>query len=478
MSGGSRMKICVFLGPTMPLADARALLPGAVYLPPAAQADILSAMTIHRPDAIALIDGVFGQSLSVWHKEILYALHKGIAVYGASSMGALRAAECHPFGMVPVGEVARQYIDGRLTGDDEVALAHAGPDDGYFPLSEPLVNLRASMAAALAAGVVDAALHDRVIAAAKGLYFTERTRDRVWSEAELTAAEVERLERFLENGAVDQKRRDAEALLIHLASLVTPPRPAPFTFNASHYFDVLYERDRRVSHGGHAVPLSEIASHAALHRPDFEQINKAALGRLLAIQLAEVVGVTVDQTDVATETRRFCTARHLAGPEALADWCRRNDLTDAEFNELMAELAVERAMLRWMIPRRFLARTTKPVLNELRLRGLYEATAEEAALAERVMELHFGDASRQPTESVEELVAEHLANTACGMDAPADVWAYECGFKDLHDLRIDLMRAKQVRDLFRQLAAEAEAALATSGPAGSEASETEKEMQA
>ncbi|MBF5094697.1 hypothetical protein F1643_09645 [Azospirillum sp. INR13] len=473
------MKICVFLGPTMPVEDARALLPGAVFLPPAAQADVISAMTIHRPDVIALIDGVFGQSLSVWHKEILYALHMGVAVYGASSMGALRAAECHPFGMVPVGEVARGYVDGRLTGDDEVALAHAGPEDGWFPLSEPLVNLRASMAAALAAGAVDLSLHDRVIAAAKALYFTERTRDRIFAEAGLSREETDRLERFLEAGAIDQKRRDAEILLGHLASLIMPPRPAPFDFNASHYFDVLYERDRRVCHGGNTVPLSEIASHAALHRPDFAEINNAALGRLLIRQFAEVMGVTVDEAAVRTETQRFCAMRDLNGAEALADWCRRNDLTDAEFSELMTELAVERAMRLWLIPRRFLARTTKPVLNELRLRGLYESTAEEAALVDRVMELHFGDASRQPKETVEQLLAEHVAGTACRVDAPADVWSYEYGFKDLLDLRIDLMRAKQVRDLFRQLAVEAEAALAQAVPQESmpEQPVPEEEMQ-
>lgn len=453
------MKICVFLGPTMPLADARALLPGAIFLPPAAQADILSAMTIHRPDVIALIDGVFGQSLSVWHKEILYALHNGIAVYGASSMGALRAAECHPFGMVALGEVARQYIDGRLTGDDEVALAHAGPEDGYFPLSEPLVNLRASLAAARAAGVIDADLHDRLIAASKRLYFTERTRDRVWTDAGLSDAEAARLDGFLATGSVDQKRLDAEALLIHLRSLITPPRPAPFGFNASHYFDVLYERDRRVAHGGLTVPLSEVASHAALHRRDFAEINNAALGRLLILQLADTVGVTVDQEAVNAEVQRFCAARGIDGPTALADWCRRNDLTDAEFTSLMAELAIERAMRLWLVPRRFLARTTKPILNELRLRGLYEKTAEEAALIERVMELHFGDASQQPKDSLDELLADHLANTECMIDAPVDRWSFEYGFKDVHDLRIDLMRAKQVRDLFRQLAEEAESAL-------------------
>jgi hypothetical protein len=455
------MKICVFLGPTMPVADARAILPNAVYLPPASQADVLSAMTIHQPDAIALIDGVFGQSLSVWHKEILFALHSGVAVYGASSMGALRAAECHPFGMIPFGVVAGDYMNGRLTGDDEVALAHAGAEDDYFPLSEPLVNLRASLAAARAAGVIDAALHDRVIAAAKARFFPDRTRDRIWADAGLTAEEIARLDGFLATGAVDQKRLDAEALLSHLSGLSATPRPASFTFNASHYFEVLYERDRRVAHDGNTVPLSEIASHAALHRPDFAEINAAALGRLLIVQLAAVVGVTADSAMIADEVRRFCAARGLDGPAALADWSRRNDLTEAEFSGLITELAIERAMRLWLIGRRYLARTTKPVLNELRLRGLYEQTAADAGLVQRVMDLHFGDASRQPTDRLEELVVDHLTNTPCRIDAPLESWALECGFKDALDLRIDLMRAKQVRDLFRHLAHEAEAALRT-----------------
>ena len=68
------MKALVFLGPTMPVAVARSPLPDATFLPPARQADVLSAVETHRPDVIALIDGVFHQSLSVWHKEILYAL--------------------------------------------------------------------------------------------------------------------------------------------------------------------------------------------------------------------------------------------------------------------------------------------------------------------------------------------------------------------------------------------------------------------
>ena len=57
--------------------------------------------------AIGLVDGYFGGAAAVWHKEILYALSLGVRVLGASSMGALRAAECAAYGMEPVGEIAR-----------------------------------------------------------------------------------------------------------------------------------------------------------------------------------------------------------------------------------------------------------------------------------------------------------------------------------------------------------------------------------
>ena len=85
------MKSIIFLGPSLPVEEARQIL-DAIYLPPAGQTDMLTATVNCQPDVIGLIDGVFLQSLSVWHKEILYALDRGILVYGSSSMGAIRAA--------------------------------------------------------------------------------------------------------------------------------------------------------------------------------------------------------------------------------------------------------------------------------------------------------------------------------------------------------------------------------------------------
>ena len=120
----------------------------AQYLPPAGNGDVLRA-ALRRPRAIALVDGVFERVPAVWHKEILFALSEGIHVYGASSMGALRAAELDRFGMRGVGEVYRAYADGTLEDDDEVAVAHGDADHGFAAVSDAMVDVRATLDAAV-----------------------------------------------------------------------------------------------------------------------------------------------------------------------------------------------------------------------------------------------------------------------------------------------------------------------------------------
>ncbi|MEZ4368577.1 MAG: TfuA-like protein [Kofleriaceae bacterium] len=117
----------VFVGPSLPAAEVRARLPGAVVAPPAAAGDILRWATQARPPRrLALIDGFFERMAAPWHKELLYALERGLEVYGAASMGALRAAELDRFGMIGVGRVYRGYATGAIVADDEVGGARAG----------------------------------------------------------------------------------------------------------------------------------------------------------------------------------------------------------------------------------------------------------------------------------------------------------------------------------------------------------------
>src|SRR5262245_17446347 len=124
------MSTYVFLGPTLPVEAARSILPEAVYLPPVSMGDVY-ALLAQKPQRIAIVDGLFERTPAVWHKEILFALSRGVRVLGSSSMGALRAAELHRFGMVGVGRIFDAYRDGVLCDDDEVALGHATAEHGW-----------------------------------------------------------------------------------------------------------------------------------------------------------------------------------------------------------------------------------------------------------------------------------------------------------------------------------------------------------
>ncbi|WP_439594924.1 YcaO-like family protein [Falsiroseomonas sp.] len=213
----------VFLGPSLRRAEAEALLP-ASYHPPARRGDVWHAVA-QGARRILLIDGVFHQQPSVWQREILEALRGGCTVLGASSIGALRAAELAPFGMRGVGGIWADYRAGRLTGDDEVALLHGPAELGFMALSIPLVQLRAAARGAVAAGLVRAEAAAGAVTRLKALDFTRRD----WTAfADAFAAEgaalpapwlaaARRARRF------DRKRADARAAL-RLAARWTPAR--------------------------------------------------------------------------------------------------------------------------------------------------------------------------------------------------------------------------------------------------------------
>ncbi len=215
------MKI-VFAGPSLAgeqLQDRG----GLTFRPPVKQGDLYIA-TMDGASAIGIIDGVFDGVPSVWHKEILWALSLGIPVYGSSSMGALRAAELDCFGMIGVGAIYEAYRDGVLEDDDEVALQHGPAEMGYAPLSQPMVNVRATVAEAVRADVLRAEEGDAVIAAAKVIFFKQRTWDTVFDAVAASSgagAGLTALRDWIRQHGVDQKKRDALTLLEHLKNPVT-----------------------------------------------------------------------------------------------------------------------------------------------------------------------------------------------------------------------------------------------------------------
>lgn len=440
--------IIVYLGPTMPVAEARAILPDAIYLPPAAQSDILTAVDAQHPAAICIIDGVFTQDLSIWHKEILYALERGVAVYGASSMGALRVAETAAFGAVGIGQIFEAFASGELTDDDEVAVMHAQDDFGHRSLSDAMVNIRATLAAALTAGVIDQQQHDELVAKAKATFFPERSFARLLADAAaagLDDATLAALREFITTAAVDRKRLDAIALLEHVRDqgITAPP---PISVTRSHPFLAQYERDRRASRNGTEVPRSDIAAYAALHLPDFAELNEAALHAALVDVLGEVLQVEPDEAAVAHELERFRADRRLRSEDDLSQWQDDNDLTDDEFAALLRRQAVRRELRSWLVSRKYLERTTAEVLEELRLRGKYPSTADAAAYQQQVLSAAHPDFEFAGDDTpLRELIREQAQETRWRPTVALDQWAFENGFKDVPDVRYELVRSRLAR---------------------------------
>ena len=210
-------KTIVFLGPSLDRASAEKIL-SAEYRPPAKRGDLTRAIE-DGAGIIVLIDGVFHQDSAVAHREVLFAVKKGIAVVGASSMGALRAAEMHTLGMTGIGKIYEMYRDGRLVSDDEVALVF-DPVSGYA-LSEPLINIRCTLNKAETEGTITTADSAALLAAAKSVFYPQRTYKKIATVAgdAIDPATRDRFLAFAATNPADQKREDAIAALEYVRDL-------------------------------------------------------------------------------------------------------------------------------------------------------------------------------------------------------------------------------------------------------------------
>ncbi|MFE7194369.1 TfuA-like protein [Kitasatospora sp. NPDC057541] len=443
------MTVIVFLGPSLPLDEARGILPDAVFFPPAKQADIATVLTVHDPDVIALVDGEFHQARSVWHKEVLLALQRGVRVYGASSMGALRAAELEAFGMRGRGEVFARYASGEIIDDDEVALTYAFEDGRYIKLSEPMVNIRATVEAAQARGVISAETARLAVDTAKGLHYRDRSRARIAAMLRTSGAEeARRLDVFWRENLVDVKADDARALFGELADRRRPADDTvvPWTLAPTASLDTLYNRERQVEFDGVRIALSDVADHVQLHHPGAGRLNEDALNRAVALVLARLLHVTPSEREIDEEASRWAARHGYEDEAAFAGWLSRNQVTPEEFRGLAREAAQCRALHRWLLYAHHTERSAKPLLDHLRWNDEFEKWGRGAALAaEAARESGVEPAEVAARSGPRQLRGEHEAWTGRRSEAGYAVWAEEAGFNSVQDLTHALARAGSTR---------------------------------
>ena len=332
------MKAVVFLGPTLPHADAAALI-GAELRPPAAQGDIFRAVRAGA-GAIGLIDGLFLDVASVWHREILHALSEGVHVFGAASMGALRAAELDGFGMRGVGAVYEAYRDGAWPGcdgafedDDEVAVVHAPAQAGGGALSDAMVDLRATLLAARDAGVVSAGRADRLIAGLKALHYPERSLRRL-------ADAAPELRGWLAAHAVPQKALDAAEMLREMAGFLAadpPPHRPTFRFERAQVWETFVADEEAREDSAEA---GRVLDALRLDPPAW----RAALGAALGRDPSPAVASPAERRGQLDALRR---THGLWRRADLLAWMAANGLDEAALSRLLdGEAALDRAARR------------------------------------------------------------------------------------------------------------------------------------
>ena len=208
----------VFLGPSLPLDRARSELPDAVFLPPIKRGSLLPLLDA-PPASIGIIDGEFFQSFAISTQEILLFLERGIPVFGSSSMGALRAVELAPYGMVGIGAVFEMFRDERLQADDEVAMVFCPTT--LAPLSEPMVNFRVALAECGRSGLLSADEVCHLTAALKAAYFPDRTLPRFYAELQrlVGATRAQTIREWWRHDAPNVKAQDALLLLRRVHSI-------------------------------------------------------------------------------------------------------------------------------------------------------------------------------------------------------------------------------------------------------------------
>lgn len=165
--------IHVFTGPTLSPNDPALADPRFSPRPPVRHGDLFDS-GIAKADTVVIIDGLYHHAPALRHKEIVWALGRGVRVIGAASIGALRAAELAPCGMLGVGEIFHAYASGVIEGDDEVAVGQSADGD-LRSFTWPLVNVRHVLTLARQAGVIGEREAGKALEELRAVYYPHRS---------------------------------------------------------------------------------------------------------------------------------------------------------------------------------------------------------------------------------------------------------------------------------------------------------------
>ena len=217
-------RTCVFAGPS----TAGHAIDGFQLRPPATRGTLIDAVRSGFT-RLALIDGAIDHADQVPLRELRQVLAMpGVQVFGAASMGAVRAVQLADCGMRGTGRVFRLFPRGILTDRDEVFLLHAPAALRYRALTLPLVNIRYTLRSMRRHGELSAAEERSLAAYMREVPWFDRDNRSVIAAVFTVCGSTRRsrVMKAFESAYRDVKREDALSLLSMLKGKMEPDRGA------------------------------------------------------------------------------------------------------------------------------------------------------------------------------------------------------------------------------------------------------------
>ena len=279
-----------------------------------------------------LIDGAFESNAAVFHNEILWALSRGIHVVGAASMGALRAAELAPLGMVGIGKVFEGYQQGALERDDAVAVVYGPQELGYPLLNVALVDIWATLDLALEIGLLSRNEHALLRKGAAGIFYKLLTFETLINTCIQYGLPEERarvLHQSLPSRRVSQKSEDAVQALTAIAENQAS------LFNGTHA-NFIFERTSAWEKLVAEHDESETSS-APLQPSLKVDTELTAIALVLAEREARRRGFVLDQAAFKDIARRFRTRNKLRTSSEVRKWMEIGKLSHDDYIALIED---------------------------------------------------------------------------------------------------------------------------------------------
>ncbi|HAU0829401.1 TPA: TfuA-like protein [Legionella pneumophila] len=320
----------VFLETSLAYQEAMHLLPHATYLSSIKKGDVLKAIKAGYK-RIVIIDGNFSWVPSVWHKEILTALDYGIEVWGAASMGALRAAELDSFGMRGHGRIYEMYKNEEIDGDDEVAIAYSKFNNLQ---TIPLINIRLTLE------LLNITNKKEVLNSLRSIFYAERTWEKVAQHVPVGLYDL------IKSNYMDVKKEDAKSLLFFLSQQNTPS--LVFDLDTKKREFTLFEKKliectlspiwANLVHGDQeAGEVEQQRAENILKLLSISETKKNTLHYQHLLSLLDEQTYTITEYELIYQVEQFREEYNLLKGEDFFNWLKDRELHDSNLEQVFTD---------------------------------------------------------------------------------------------------------------------------------------------